>query len=252
MHWRSKLKIGKKMLAFKNKNLAFGKHGLPASIESEFLSSKATMENSEIDKVIMIFGSARTKPKNEYCQAASELAFKLGEWSKEQPEKYAIATGGGPGIMEAGNKGAKKAKAPSLGFCIKLPFEKGANQYVDKNLKIMFRHFFLRKFWYWAKSSAIIVFPGGFGTLDELFEALTMFQLKKMRNAPLVLFGTKYWKKLVNWQMLIDEGMIKKKDMKLAHFSDSVEETFEYVRDKLAYLAHKKTKQGRNQHVKLH
>jgi uncharacterized protein (TIGR00730 family) len=221
------------MLAFYNKNFIDSGHGRSVRILSEFLASKAIIEDNNIDKTIVIYGSARTNPQNEYYRATRDLAFKLGEWTKTQPEKYAICTGGGPGIMEAGNKGAKEAGAPSLGFCIELPFEQSTNPYVDKNLEIEFHYFFLRKFWFLSKSAAMITFPGGFGTLDELFEALTMLQNKKTKNVPLILFGTEFWKSLVNWQMLIDEGMIDKSDMDFIKFSDDVDEAFEYVRDRL-------------------
>jgi uncharacterized protein (TIGR00730 family) len=219
----------KRMIAYHNKDFIASEHGRPIRIMSEFLASKAIIEDNKIDKTLVIFGSARTDPRNKYYKAAESLAFKLGKWTKSQPEKYAICTGGGPGIMEAGNKGAKKAKVPSLGFCIELPFEQSTNPYVDKTLEIQFHYFFLRKFWFLAKSSAVIVFPGGFGTFDELFESLTMLQNEKTDKVPLVLFGTKFWKDLVNWQMFVDEGMIDKKDMDFIKFSDNVDETFEYV-----------------------
>jgi uncharacterized protein (TIGR00730 family) len=200
---------------------------------SEFLASKAIIEDNKIDKTIVIFGSARIEPQNKYYQATNSLALKLGEWAKKQPEKYAICTGGGPGIMEAGNKGAKEAGAPSLGFCIELPFEQSTNPYVDENLEIQFHYFFLRKFWFLAKSSAIVIFPGGYGTFDELFEALTMLQNRKTKDVPLVLFGTEFWNSMVNWQRFIDDGLIDKEDLALIHFSDDVDETFEYIKREL-------------------
>jgi uncharacterized protein (TIGR00730 family) len=217
------------MLAFYDEKFIKSEHGRPVRIMSELLASKAIIEDNKINKTIVIFGSARTKPENEYYQAANNLAFKLGEWAKNQSDKYAICTGGGPGIMEAGNKGAKEAGAPSLGFCIELPFEQDTNPYVDENLDIQFHYFFLRKFWFLSKSAAIIVFPGGWGTLDELFESLTMLQNKKTDKVPLVLFGTKFWESLINWQQLLDEGMIDKEDMDFIKFSDDIDEVFEHV-----------------------
>ena len=222
------------MLAFYNKDFIISEHGRPIRIMSEFLASKAILDDNEIDKTIVIFGSARTNPQGKYYKAANDLAFKLGQWAKNQKKKYAICTGGGPGIMEAGNKGAKEANAPSLGFCIELPFEQSTNPYVDKNLDIQFHYFFLRKFWFLLKSAAIITFPGGFGTLDELFEALTMLQNRKTDNVPLILFGTEFWKSLVNWQKFVDEGMIDKEDMDFIKFSDNVDDTFEYIKNKLS------------------
>ena len=221
------------MLAFHNEEFIKSEHGRPVRIMSELLASKAILEDNEIDKTIVIFGSARTKPENKYYEAANALTFKLGKWAKEQPKKYAICTGGGPGIMEAGNKGAKEADAPSLGFCIELPFEQSTNPYVDKNLEIQFHYFFLRKFWFLLKSAAIIIFPGGFGTLDELFEALTMLQNEKTDSVPLVLFGTEFWKSLINWQRLIDDEMISKEDMNHIKFMDDVDEAFRYISGEL-------------------
>ena len=212
------------MLAYHNDKFINSEHGRSVRIMSEFLASKAILDDNKIDKTIVIFGSARTKPENKYYQAANSVAFKLGEWAKSQKEKYAICTGGGPGIMEAGNKGAKEANAPSLGFCIELPFEQSTNPYVDEQLEIQFHYFFLRKFWFLLKSAALVAFPGGWGTFDELFESLTMLQNNKTNNVPLVLFGTEFWKNTVNWQRLVDDGLIDKTDMNFIHFSDDVDE----------------------------
>lgn len=217
------------MLAYNNEEFISSEQGRPVRILSEFLASKAIIDNNKIDETIVFFGSAKTNPENKYYKAANDLAFKLGEWSKKQNKKYAICSGGGPGIMEAANKGAKEAAAPSLGFCIELPFEQGTNKYVDKELEIQFHYFFLRKFWFLMKSAAIIVFPGGWGTFDELFEALTMLQNSKTHNVPLVLFGNDFWKNMVNWQSFLDQGMIEKEDMNCIHFSDNIDEAFEYI-----------------------
>jgi len=222
------------MLAFLNEKFIKSEHGRPVRIMSELLASKAILEDNKIDKTIVIFGSARTDPENKYYKAANDLTYRLGKWAKEQPKKYAICTGGGPGIMEAGNKGAQEAGAPSLGFCIELPFEQSTNPYVDKDMEIQFHYFFLRKFWFLLKSAAIIIFPGGFGTLDELFEALTMLQNEKTASVPLVLFGTEFWKSLINWQRLVDDGMIDKKDMDYIKFMDDVDEAFKYISGELA------------------
>jgi uncharacterized protein (TIGR00730 family) len=222
------------MLAFLNEEFIKSEHGRPVRIMSEFLASKAIIEDNKIDKTIVIFGSARTKPENKYYRIANDLAFKFGQWAKELPEKYAICTGGGFGIMEAGNKGAKRAGVPSLGFCIELPFEQSTNSYVDKNLEIQFHYFFLRKFWFLSKSAAIIVFPGGWGTLDELFESLTMLQNKKTNKVPLVLFGTEFWKNLINWQKFMDDDMIGEEDMNYIKFMDDIDEVFDYISGSLS------------------
>ena len=216
------------MLAYENSDFIQSEHGRPVRIMSEFLASKAILDDNKIDKTIVIFGSARIKPENKYYKDTVSLARKLGEWAKMQPEKYAICTGGGPGIMEAGNKGAREVGTPSLGFCIELPFEQSTNPFVDKNLEIEFHYFFLRKFWFLMKSAAIIGCPGGWGTFDELFEALTMLQNFKTRKVPLVLFGKDFWSKIVNWQMFVDEKLIDKDDMDIIHFTDDVDEAFEH------------------------
>ncbi|MDR2582931.1 MAG: TIGR00730 family Rossman fold protein [Fibromonadaceae bacterium] len=225
------------MLAYHNERFINSEHGRSVRIMSEFLASKAILDDNKIDKTIVIFGSARIKPENKYYQAANSLALKLGEWAKNQKEKYAICTGGGPGIMEAGNKGAKEANAQSLGFCIELPFEQSTNPYVDKNLEIQFHYFFLRKFWFLSKSAAIIAFPGGWGTFDELFESLTMLQNNKTNSVPLVLFGTEFWKNTVNWQRLIDDGLIDEADMNFIHFSDDVDECVKTITQRVCSAA---------------
>ena len=224
------------MLSYHNENFIKSEHGRSVRIMSEFLASKAIIEDNKIDKTIVIFGSARTKPENKYYQAANSVAFKLGEWAKSQKEKYAICTGGGPGIMEAGNKGAKEANAPSLGFCIELPFEQSTNPYVDEQLEIQFHYFFLRKFWFLLKSAALVAFPGGWGTFDELFESLTMLQNNKTNNVPLVLFGTEFWKSTVNWQRLVDDGLIDASDMNFIHFSDDVDDCVKTIIERVCQV----------------
>ncbi|GHV13159.1 lysine decarboxylase [Fibrobacterales bacterium] len=217
------------MLAYHDKEFIESEHGRPIRIMSEFLASKAIIDDNKIEKTIVIYGSARTPENSRYYRDAQELAKKLGEWLKGQPQKYAICTGGGPGIMEAGNKGAHEARVPSLGFCIELPFEQSTNPFVDKELEIQFHYFFLRKFWFLSQSAAIIAFPGGWGTFDELFESLTMLQNGKTKKIPVVLFGSEFWKGIVNWQKFVDDGLINSADMELLHFSDTVDEAVEYI-----------------------
>lgn len=178
---------------------------------------------AELGPAISIFGSARVKPDDPQYQAAVEVARLLGEAG------FAIITGGGPGIMEAANRGAHLAGAPSIGLNIELPFEQGFNPYVE--LGIEFRYFFVRKTMFVKYAQGFVIFPGGFGTMDELFEALTLIQTGKVQNFPVILFGSAYWNGLLAWLggPMLDEGKICPEDLDLLIVTDSPEE----VRDLL-------------------
>jgi uncharacterized protein (TIGR00730 family) len=167
---------------------------------------------------VTIFGSARTDPGHPMYEAAFEVAKLLGE------SGIPIITGGGPGIMEAANKGARAAGAQSIGLSIELPFEQSVNDYVD--VEVEFRYFFVRKTMLVKYSHAFVIFPGGFGTLDELFESLTLIQTGKVRNFPVVLFGSEYWKGLIGWlrSATLPAGYIEPEDIELAILSDSPSE----------------------------
>ena len=166
----------------------------------------------------------------EYYDAARNLARRLGKWCNSQQNGFTICTGGGPGIMEAGNRGADDVGTPSTGLNIKLPFEQHPNPYISDSLNMQFRYFFIRKFWFLHIARALIVFPGGFGTLDEMFEALTLIQTRRYsEKVPVVIFGTHFWKKLIDWNYLVETGMINKEDLDLFLFTDSVDEAYEYI-----------------------
>ena len=167
---------------------------------------------------ISIFGSARTPPSDPYYTAAQETAAILAR------EGFAVITGGGPGIMEAANRGAFEAGGLSVGCNIELPFEQSANPYLTRSLT--FRYFFVRKMMFVKYSLGFIIFPGGFGTLDELFEALTLIQTRKIRNFPVVLFGSTYWKGLLDWirETVLIQGKISEQDLNLLHITDSPQE----------------------------
>lgn len=160
-------------------------------IMSEFVEGFEKLSN--IGPCISIFGSARTKESNPYYQDAVTLAEKLTK------KGYGIITGGGPGIMEAGNKGAKKGKGPSVGLNIDLPFEQTPNQYIDNDKSIDFNYFFVRKVMFVKYAQAFVIMPGGVGTLDELFETITLIQTEKIQKIPIILYGTDYWKGLLDW-----------------------------------------------------
>ena len=236
-------------------------------IMRDLLSPAFIFEKEKIQNTVTIFGSARIKsekvarerldelkenPKktkeykqqladakrdlamSKYYEAAVDLSRRLQEWFNMLPladdQKFYIMTGGGPGIMEAGNRGANDVGTPSTGLNIKLPFEQHPNPYISDALNMQFRYFFIRKFWFLHIARALIVFPGGFGTLDEMFEALTLIQTRRYsEKVPVVIFGTEFWKKLINWEYLVETGMINKEDLNLFLFTDSVEEAYEYI-----------------------
>jgi uncharacterized protein (TIGR00730 family) len=180
---------------------------------------------SKTGPCVSIFGSARTSPGTKYYLLAEEIAYKL------TLEGYGIITGGGPGIMEAGNKGAQKAGGKSVGLNIKLPFEQSANPYIDYDKSITFDYFFVRKLMFIKYAQGFVVLPGGFGTMDELFEAITLIQTKKIGKFPIVLVGKDYWKGLFDWitGTLIEEKTISVDDLKLFQLVDSADEAVTFI-----------------------
>lgn len=181
----------------------------------------------QIGPCISIFGSARTTPDNEYYRLAVETAEKITK------KGFGVITGGGPGIMEAGNKGAEQAKGKSVGLGISLPFEQGINQHVDPDLSINFNYFFVRKVMFVKYAQGFVVFPGGFGTLDELFESLTLIQTRKIDQIPIILFGSEYWGGLIDWMnnTMKEWGTISDKDSDLFHVTDSTDEAVKIICD---------------------
>ena len=190
-------------------------------IMGEFVEGFDTL--AKIGPAVSVFGSARVAPSDPHYAAAVETSRRLGEAG------FAVITGGGPGIMEAANRGAVDGGAMSIGCNIELPFEQGTNAYV--RVSINFRYFFVRKTMFVKYSQAFIIFPGGFGTMDELFEALTLIQTGKVRNFPVVLFGTEYWGGLLTWirDVMLVEGKISRDDVRLLVVTDSPEEAVRVV-----------------------
>lgn len=178
---------------------------------------------AELGPAITLFGSARVQAGDPQYESAVEVARLLGEAG------FAIITGGGPGLMEAGNRGAQKAGSPSVGLGIELPFEQGTNEYVD--IPVNFHYFFARKTMFVKYASGFVIFPGGFGTLDELFEALTLIQTGKVENFPIVLFNSHYWQGLLDWlkASVLAEGKISPPDLDLLIVTDSPEETRDII-----------------------
>src|SRR5205085_9721469 len=174
---------------------------------------------SKIGPCVSIFGSARTKPEHGFYLLAEEIAFKLTK------EGYGIITGGGPGIMEAANKGAKTAGGKSVGLNIELPIEQSSNPYIDSDKLITFDYFFVRKLMFVKYAQGFVVLPGGFGTMDELFEALTLIQTKKIGKFPIVLVGKEYWQGLITWikNVLIVEGMVHENDFDLFFIAETAD-----------------------------
>ncbi len=195
-------------------------------IMSEFVEGFEKM--SKIGPCVSVFGSARTKPENKYYKLAEEIAFKLTR------EGYGVITGGGPGIMEAANSGAKSGGGKSVGLNIVLPFEQSSNAFVDKDKIINFDYFFVRKTIFLRYSQGFIALPGGFGTLDELFEALTLIQTTKIAHFPIVLVGVQYWTGLLEWikaTMLHEEQNVSPEDLDLFKVVDTADEAVKVIVD---------------------
>ena len=191
-------------------------------IMSEFVNGYESM--SRIGPCVSVFGSARTKPGDKYYELAESIAYKISKAG------YGVITGGGPGIMEAGNKGAHRGEGTSVGLNIDLPFEQHFNPYIDKDKNLNFDYFFVRKVMFVKYSQGFVVMPGGFGTLDELFEAVTLIQTKKIGKFPIILVGTEYWSGLLDWikNVMIDKFKnASPEDMDLIRLVDNEDEVVE-------------------------
>lgn len=192
-------------------------------IMSEFVEAFEKM--GRIGPCVSIFGSARTKEDDKYYQLAEEIAYKITQHG------YGVITGGGPGIMEAANKGAHRGGGKSVGLNISLPFEEYANPYIDSDKKLDFDYFFVRKVMFVKYAQGFIVLPGGFGTLDELFEAITLIQTKKIGKFPIVLVGKEFWGGMFEWikNTLLNDGKISPKDLDLFHLVDTSDDALKII-----------------------
>ena len=245
--------------AYRNQAFLNSRDGRALRILAEYLEPKSRFERESVDDTIVFMGSARTLSREQaearlnkaegegsgieaahmalrmsaYYEAARTLAFRLTQWSKalnSEEKRFVVCTGGGPGIMEAANRGASEAHGMNVGLTISIPVEEFDNPYVTRELAFHFHYFFMRKFWFAYLAKAVIVFPGGYGTLDELFELLTLVQTRKMRKPmPIVLFGTEYWREVINFDALVQHGMINAADVSLVHRTDSVDEAYDYI-----------------------
>jgi uncharacterized protein (TIGR00730 family) len=239
----------------------------PLRILSEYLEPKSRFDHYKVEDTIVFFGSSRIVSAKQaerdlatarrdggdvtraetalelsrYYEATRELAHRMTEWSKglgQGGRRFVVCSGGGPGIMEAANLGASEAKGLNVGLTISLPLEEGYNPHITRELQFEFHYFFMRKFWFAYLAKAVVVMPGGFGTLDELFELLTLVQTRKIRkHMPVVLFGTDYWEQVVDFEALARFGTIGKKDIGLCFRTDSVDQAFEYLTEQLGTYA---------------
>ena len=253
--------------AYQNPGFLNSKDARALRILSEYLEPKSRFDRFKVDDTIVFMGSARIQSReaaeemvrkgrtgdggaekaqtalkmSAYYEAAREFAFRLTNWSKalgQEGRRFVVCTGGGPGIMEAANRGAAEAKGLNVGLTISIPVEEFDNPYVTRELAFHFHYFFMRKFWFAYLAKAVIVFPGGYGTLDELFELLTLVQTRKMRKPmPIVLFGTEYWREIVDFDALARHGMIDPADIELVYRTDSVDDAYDWIVLQLAEKA---------------
>lgn len=245
--------------AYTNQGFLHSKDARILRVLAEYLEPKSRFDRYSIDDMVVFMGSARTlsaedaadalaKAKREgqgvaraelqmkmasYYEDARELARRLTEWSKNldaQERRFVVCTGGGPGIMEAANRGASEARGVNVGLTISLPEEEAGNSYITRELDVHFHYFFMRKFWFVYLAKAVILFPGGFGTMDELFEILTLLQTGKIRkHLPVILYGSEFWDRVVKLEALVEFGTISPEDLDLLYRCDSVDDAYEYI-----------------------
>ena len=227
-------------VAYKDEAFLESHEARPLRILSEYLWPLAHLQEEKVQDTIVFFGSARLTedgPLGRYYREARELARLTTEWSgslHESTHRFVVCSGGGPGIMEAANRGASDAGGKTVGLNIGLPFEQRPNSYITPELSFEFHYFFMRKFWFAYLAKALVVFPGGFGTLDELSEILTLAQTKKLESKILiVLYGSKFWKEIINWDALVKHGVIGEDDLNLFRFADDPTTALELLRDGL-------------------
>jgi len=259
-------------LAYENEQFLRSPDGRILRILSEYVEPLARFRREQIQDTVVFFGSARFPSQSiaeenlanleqvsaqlspaeghlrsqralaavdmaRYYEDARQLASLLSKWAMQIParrRRFVVTTGGGPGIMEAANRGAHEAGAKTIGLNIHLPFEQTPNPYITPSLNLEFHYFFMRKFWFAYLAKALVIFPGGFGTLDELFEILTLAQTQKLAKKILVvIYGSEYWNRVINFETMLNAGAISPEDLELFKIVDSPEESFEFLRDGL-------------------
>ena len=224
-------------LAYRNQEFLDSEDGRPLRILAEYLEPLRSFRREGIHETIVFFGSARLSPDGplgRYYQEARELARMITAWSKSlssHTHRYIVCSGGGGGIMEAANRGASEAGGRTIGLNIGLPHEQRPNPYVTRELSFEFHYFFMRKLWFAHLARALVVFPGGFGTLDELAEILTLVQTGKLeRQIAILLYGSSYWNEIINFDALVRHGMIGAEDLGLFQFADDPASAFRLLR----------------------
>jgi uncharacterized protein (TIGR00730 family) len=246
--------------AYKNDAFIASSDARPLRILAEYLEPQARFRELSVKDTIVMFGSARIPPRDQalaelervrteggdlaqaemrlhmsrYYEATRELARRLTEWSKSlegtTERRFVICSGGGPGIMEAANRGASEARGVNIGLNISLPFEQSENPYITHRLAFEFHYFFMRKYWFTYLAKAIVAMPGGFGTLDEFMEVVTLVQTLKIKKPmPIVLFGGEYWNEVINFDALVKYGTISPEDVNLFFRTDSVDEAYHHI-----------------------
>jgi uncharacterized protein (TIGR00730 family) len=218
---------GHHSLAYKNEDFLESDDGRPLRILAEYLEPLASFRREAVQDTVVFFGSARLSadgPLGRYYDEARELARLVTNWSKsisKIADRYVVCTGGGGGIMEAANRGASEAGGRTIGLNIGLPQEQLPNRYLTPELSFEFRYFFMRKLWFAHLARALVVFPGGFGTLDEMTELLTLAQTRKLdRPIKILLYGSSYWQEIINFEALVRHGMISPEDLELFQYAD--------------------------------
>jgi uncharacterized protein (TIGR00730 family) len=260
-------KFKKPSKAYEDSDFLYSSDGRSVRILTEFLQPRSKFRKHKIMDTIVFFGSARLVSKRDalkeynkikllnpkstenftgklreaqrlvnmsrYYEDAVELSRRLTEWSmnlETMANRFIICTGGGPGIMEAANKGAKKAGGYSIGLNISIPYEQFINKYVTPDLSFEFHYFFMRKFWYAYLSKAFVIFPGGFGTMDELFEVVTLIQTAKMKKKlAMVIYDENYWRTIINFEGLVEQGMISKSDVNLFSMCSNIDDAYNII-----------------------
>ena len=265
-------KLNPAPLAYQNEPFLNSPDGRILRLLSEYSEPLSRFRREQIQDTVVFFGSARVQSRKtadsqlndargnggkvaaaqhatdmkraeaaldmaRYYEDARRLAYLLTEWSAHIParrHRFVVTTGGGPGIMEAANLGAHQAGGKTIGLNINLPFEQFPNPYITPSLNFEFHYFFMRKFWFAYLAKALVIFPGGFGTLDELFEILTLAQTEKLaKKIVVVIYGSEYWKKVVDFEAMVEAGTISAQDLELFQISDSPEESFEFLKENL-------------------
>jgi len=256
-------------LAYRDPKFMESLSARPLRILAEYLDPLKRLRQANVGDTIVLFGSARIQPRDRaqkdlekvkklargrrdrewrmkitaarsivhmsrYYEEARELSRRITSWAMTlgtDPKRFVICSGGGPGIMEAANRGAAEAGGSSIGLSIQLPHEQWPNSYITPELNFCFHYFFMRKLWFAQMAKALIIFPGGFGTMDELWEMLTLLQTGKLSSHHLILiYGRQYWDKVLNWRHMVRTGTISEREYKLLRFSDSVDDAFEQIR----------------------